>query len=466
MSTVAPVVQPSGLGSANLAALRSRISSLNAAQRIGFVNEIIVNTVKANLPDVMQGELCEIETSTGNTILGEVIAFDQNTATISCLQAVLGVALGSRVTPLGRPHCIKATESRFATILDGMGRDLNQPESKRLGVLSIEADAHPVMCAAPPATQRPPIDKKLVTQVRVIDGLLTLGHGQRVGIFAPPGCGKSTLMAQIVRGAQVDAVVFGLVGERGRELREFMEREIDDKMRAKSFFVCATSDKSPIERVRAAFTATSIAEYLRDQGKSVLLLVDSLTRLARAQREVGLMAGEPTTQSGFTPSVYAIMPELIERAGRTEKGDITAIYTVLLETDRIEDDPIGSEAKSLLDGHIMLSNKLVEKNHFPAIDPLRSLSRVMTHVAAADTQRWASAARQAYALYQEVELLIRLNEYKQGTDPLVDEAVQLRKRLDDWCKQDRFSPSSPETAEIELRAIVGKFDSLRDSSRR
>lgn len=343
------------------AALRARVANLNAAQRIGYVNEIIVNTVKANLPDVMQGELCEIETTTGQAILGEVIAFDQNTATISCLQSVLGVALGSRVTPMGRPHCIKATESRFATVMDGMGRDLNQPESRRLGVLSSEADAHPVMRAAPPATQRPPIEKPLITGVRVIDGLLTLGQGQRVGIFAPPGCGKSTLMAQIVRGAEVDAVVFGLVGERGRELREFLEREINDEIRAKSFFVCATSDRSPIERVRAAFTATSIAEYLRDQGKSVLLLVDSLTRLARAQREVGLMAGEPTTQSGFTPSVYAIMPELIERAGRTEKGNITAIYTVLLETDRIEDDPIGSEAKSLLDGHIMLSNKLVEK---------------------------------------------------------------------------------------------------------
>lgn len=271
-------------------------------------------------------------------------------------------------------------------------------------------------------------------------------------------------MAQIVRGANVDAVVFGLVGERGRELREFMEREIDHTIRQKSYFVCATSDKSPIERVRSAFTAMSIAEHLRDQGKSVLLLIDSITRLARAQREIGLMAGEPATQSGFTPSVYAILPELVERAGLTEQGSITAVFTVLMEGDRIEDDPIASEAKSLLDGHIVLSPKLVEKNHFPAIDPQRSLSRVMQSVASQKTRSVAAVLRQVYSLYQEVELLVRLNEYKQGTDPLIDEAIAIKPALDKWCKQDRLSPEAPSKALSDLENIVSRFSAMSDGS--
>lgn len=440
--------------------LFDRFSQLDTVKKIGYVNEIIVSTLKANLPDVSQGELCEIEAGEGKTVLGEVIAFNQKEATISCLESVKGVALGAKVMPLGRQHCIKVDSKVFSSVLDGMGRDMSHPNNRRLGVLSNNDDAWSVLRQAPPANQRPPIDKPLFTKVRVIDNILTIGVGQRLGIFAPPGCGKSTLMAQIVRGAEVDAVVFGLVGERGRELREFMEREISPDIRKKSLFVCATSDKSPIERVRSAFTATSIAEYLRDQGKSVLLVVDSLTRLARAQREIGLMAGEPTTQTGFTPSVYTILPELIERSGRTERGSITAIYTVLLEAETIEEDPIASEAKSLLDGHIVLSSKLVERNHFPAIDALKSLSRVMSHVTDNKTQVMASHLRRAYSLYNEVELLIRLNEYKPGSDELVDEAVRIKPLLDDWCQQGRFQPESTNSSTMKLGEILEKFSAL------
>jgi type III secretion protein N (ATPase) len=440
--------------------LRDRLSHLNPVRRIGFVSEIVVTTVKASLPDIMLGELCEIEATNGRIVLGEVISFVDHTATISCLQSVVGVALGAKVTPLGLPHSIKAHAHQKSVVLDGMGRALDAPDDRWAGVLSTDNDAVPVIRSAPPATQRPPVSKPLFTKIRLLDNILTLGVGQRVGIFAPPGCGKSTLMAQIVRGADVDAVVFGLVGERGRELREFMEREMDDTIRKRSYFVCSTSDKSPIERVRAAFTATAIAEQLRDEGKSVLLLIDSITRLARAQREIGLMAGEPTTQSGFTPSVYAILPELVERSGLTEKGSITAIFTVLMEGDRIEDDPIASEAKSLLDGHIVLSPKLVEKNHFPAIDPLKSLSRVMSSVANKNVLDSASLLRRAYSLYNEVELLLRLNEYHSGTDPLIDEAVKIKPRLDEWCKQDRFGPESPEASLNKLTAILRQFKSL------
>lgn len=437
-----------------------RLAHIKPVKRVGYVSEIVVSTLKANLPDVTQGELCEIETTRGGCILGEVISYSQHEATLSCLEPVVGIALGAKVIPLGRQHCIKVHKHLFSSVVDGMGRDMSNPHNRRLGVLSNDDDAWPVLRQAPPANQRPPIKHSLPTNVKAIDCLLTLGQGQRLGIFAPPGCGKSTLLAQIVRGAQVDAVVFGLVGERGRELKEFMDREISEEIRQKSLFVCATSDKSSIERVRSAFTATSIAEYLRDQGKSVLLVVDSLTRLARAQREIGLMAGEPTTQTGFTPSVYTVLPELIERSGCTENGSITAVYTVLLEGENIEDDPIASEAKSLLDGHIVLSPKLVQRNHFPAIDVLKSLSRVMDHVVNDQTRKFAALTRRAYSLYQDVELLIRLNEYKTGADLLVDEAVRVKPLLDNWCQQNRFDPIANELAMRQLMNILSNFESL------
>lgn len=445
--------------------LRDRIRNVNPVRRVGYVSEIVVSTVKAYLPDVMQGELCEIHASGGRTVLGEVIAFKENLVTISCLQSVVGIALGAKVVPMGKPHSIKASNHLLSAVLDGVGRNLDDPENTLLSAISSDMDAVPVIRPAPPATRRPPVSKPFYTQIKVLDGLMTLGIGQRVGIFASPGCGKSTLMAQIVRGCSADVVVFGLVGERGRELREFMENEMTPDIRAKSFFVCATSDRSPIERVRAAFTATSLAEHQRDQGKNVLLVVDSLTRLARAQRELGLMAGEPATQSGFTPSVYSVLPELIERSGQTEQGSITAVYTVLMEGERLEDDPIASEAKSLLDGHLVLTHKLVEKAHFPAIDPLKSLSRVMNNVVSSTNIETAALARRAYSMYQEVELLIRLNEYQAGTDPLLDEAVRIKPDLDMWCKQSRLKLHAPASAQRDLQAILEQFKNLTEQSK-
>jgi ATP synthase in type III secretion protein N len=441
--------------------LLQRLDGIELVTRIGRVVEIIVSTVKAAMPEVAMAELCRIQCSDGKSILGEVIAFSGNIATISCLESVSGITLGAAVYPLGKPHSVKTSvHDNTFRILDGMGRSLESPHSSHLGVLSTDRDATPVIRNAAPATSKPPVSEALLCHIRVIDNLITLGKGQRIGIFAPPGCGKSTLMAQIVRGAEVDAVVFGLVGERGRELREFVEKEITDDIRSRSYFVCATSDKTPIERVRAAFTAMSIAEHLRDQGKSVLLLIDSITRLARAQREIGLMAGEPTTRAGFTPSVYKIMPELIERAGLSETGCITAIYTVLMETDNIEDDPIASEAKSLLDGHIILNPKLVHANHFPAIDVLKILSRVMSSVVPAKTQELASLARRVYSIYSDIELLLRLNEYKVGSDPLTDEAIRLKPQLDTWCKQSTQLKVNSAESFKELKNLLDKFSML------
>lgn len=440
--------------------IANRVAATSPVKRVGFVSEIVVSTIKATLPDVVQGELCEIENSYGGSVLGEVIAFHGNKATITCLESVVGISLGAKVTPLGRPHSVKSHDNLFSEVLDGMGRNMANPSDKRKGALSFDRDAVPVIKSAPIATDRPPVRKVLETGVKVIDGMITLAEGQRVGVFAPPGCGKSTLMAQIARGAKCDAIVFGLVGERGRELREFLEHEISPDLRKKSIFVCSTSDKSSIERVRASFTATSIAEHLRDQGKSVLLLIDSLTRLARAQRELGLMAGEPSTQSGFTPSVYSVLPELIERSGQTTKGCITAIFTVLMEREKLEEDPVASEAKSLLDGHIILSSKLVEKSHFPAVDSLRSLSRVMDRIVDEKVMKSAGLARRAMSLYDEVELLIRLNEYEKGSDPLVDEAIKIRPALNQWAQQGRTEPAKIKDTHDNLTKIVANFEKL------
>lgn len=445
-----------------LSEFKAKLASLSLVERVGFVSEIVISTIKADLPGVVQGELCEIASDHGPPVLGEVIAFHGSKATITCLESVVGIKLGAKVTPLGMPHSVKSHDRLFAQVLDGMGRNMLDVSDKRNRALSFDRDAIPVIRSAPPAITRPPIRKPLETGVKVIDSMMTFAEGQRVGIFAPPGCGKSTLMAQIARGANVDAIVFSLVGERGRELREFLEHEISPELRQKSVFICATSDKSPIERVRAAFTATSVAEHLRDQGKSVLLLVDSLTRLARAQREVGLMAGEATTQSGFTPSVYSILPELIERSGRVDRGSITGIYTVLMEKEKIEDDPIASEAKSLLDGHIYLSTKMVENARFPAIDPLKSLSRVMDKIVPEEQMQDASLCRRAIALHDEVELLIRLNEYEKGTDPAVDEAVRIRPELTKWAKQLRSEKVPMKESSASLGKIVSQFKTIVD----
>ena len=293
----------------------------------------------------------------------------------------------------------------------------------------------------------------MATGVRAIDGLLTMGLGQRIGIFAGPGCGKTTLMAAVARGCASDAIVFALVGERGRELNEFLEHELDDELVRKSVIVCATSDRTSMERSRAAFTATAIAEAFRERGGKVLLLVDSLTRFARAQREIGLAAGEPPARGGYTPSVYTMLPRLIERAGNTAAGSLTALYTVLVDGENAS-DPIGDEAKSLLDGHIVLSRKLAELGHYPAIDVLASISRVMGNVTQEGHRRDAAHFRAMLARYQQLELLIRLGEYQSGTDPEADRAVALNPAQLAFLRQDTTRASGFDETLYSLGAIL------------
>jgi type III secretion protein N (ATPase) len=270
--------------------------------------------------------------------------------------------------------------------------------------------------------------------VRVLDGLLTCGEGQRMGIFAAAGGGKSTLLSMLVRGAEVDVAVLALIGERGREVREFIERDLGEEGLKRSIVVCATFDKSSMERAKAAYVATAIAEYFRDQGKKVLLLMDSVTRFARALREIGLAAGEPPTRRGFPPSVFANLPKLMERVGMSDKGSITALYTVLVEGDDMT-EPVADETRSILDGHIILSRRLGAANHYPAVDVLASASRVMNAVITPRHLETAGKIRELMAKYAEVELLIKIGEYKPGSDKVTDEAVAKIERINQYLRQ-------------------------------
>lgn len=420
----------------------------------GKVSQVLGTLVEAHMPPVQIGELCHLRDPHVESppILAEVVGFTDKAAILSALSPLEGVSSSTVIEPLRRAHSIEVGDHLFGCVLDGFGRWMFRSPAAAENVATWRAMS-PVMRDAPKATDRPRISVPLATGVRAIDGLLTMGTGQRIGVFAGPGCGKTTLMAAIARGCEAQAIVFGLIGERGRELNEFLEHELDAELIRKTVVVCATSDRTSMERARAAFTATAIAEAFRDRGMKVLLLVDSLTRFARAQREIGLAAGEPPARGGFTPSVYTMLPRLIERAGGTPQGSITAMYTVLVDGESAS-DPIGDEAKSLLDGHILLTRKLAEQGHYPAIDVLASISRVMSNVTTREHRKAASHFRELMARYQEMELLIRLGEYKSGTDPVADRAVKLRAEQlaflrQDTSSSDPFQPTLDKLMELQ-----------------
>jgi len=407
------------------------------------------------LPQARIGELCRVQAGSNAWILAEVIACDQQDATLSALASLEGISAGAAVERLGAVHQVRVGNDLLGQVLDGFGRPLAGGDGGGFAWRPCE-EANAVVCEAPLAIQRPRIGRALPTGVRAIDGLLTLGEGQRVGLFAGAGCGKTTLLAEIARNVECDVIVFGLVGERGRELREFLDHELDEGLRGKAVLVCATSDRTSMERARAAFTATALAEGFRRKGRRVLLLIDSLTRFARAQREIGLAAGEPLGRGGLPPSVYSLLPRLVERAGLTREGSITAIYTVLIEQDSMG-DPVADEVRSLLDGHIVLSRKLAERGHYPAIDVLGSLSRILSNVAAPEHMQNMAAFRRLLSAHQQIELLLRLGEYQAGNDALTDLAVESRQRVEAFLRQDLREPATfQETLEhlSELTAHV------------
>lgn len=418
----------------------------------GRIQRVNGMSLQCRLPGARIGDLCEVEKSGEPGMLAEIIGFDHQDAMLSALGNLEGVRVGAAVQRLGIPHRVVVSDALLGQVLDGFGRSLTGDGPSAFASADAE-NAAPVLGDAPLPTDRPRISRALQTGVRAIDGMLTLGEGQRVGLFAGAGCGKTTLLAEIARNVDCDVIVFGLIGERGRELREFLDHELDDELRARAVLVCSTSDRSSMERARAAFTATALAEGFRSQGKRVLLLIDSLTRFARAQREIGLAAGEPLGRGGLPPSVYSLLPRLVERAGLTRQGTITAIYTVLIEQDSMN-DPVADEVRSLLDGHIVLSRKLAERGHYPAIDVLGSLSRILTNVAAPSHVRSSTALRRLLSAYQQIELMLKLGEYQQGADALTDLAVDSREAMDAFLRQDLREPSALEATLDHLSELT------------
>ncbi|MCM1089681.1 MAG: flagellar protein export ATPase FliI [Muribaculum sp.] len=386
-------------------------------RRMGKVVNVVGLTIESAGPDAKLGDLCRIipdKESGAEPILAEVVGFKDKKTLLMPYDNVEGVGLGCIVENTGYPVTVTVGDSLLGTVLNGMGKPMNGE-----GVMGVE---YPVDADPPKPMERTIIDEILSLGVRAVDGLITIGKGQRIGIFAGSGVGKSTLMGMFARNTKADINVIALVGERGREVREFIERDLGEEGMRRSVVVVATSDRPALERKMAAKTATAIAEYFRDQGKDVLLMMDSLTRFSMAQREIGLASGEPPVTRGYPPSVYSEMPKLLERAGRNDKGSITGLYTVLVDGDDFN-EPIADTARSILDGHIVLDRKLAHRNHYPAIDVLQSISRCMSQVADKEHKQAAGKLRNVLATYNEAEDLINIGAYKSGSNPSIDYAI-------------------------------------------
>ncbi|MGY0215963.1 type III secretion system ATPase SctN [Endozoicomonadaceae bacterium StTr2] len=433
-------------------ALETAVTTSRLVDIRGRVTEVQGMIIKAAVPGAKIGELCELVTP-GETEVSyaEVVGFQQHDAILSPLGEMMGVSSNTEVIPTGKVHHIGVGDHLLGQVLDGMGNPIN-PD---LFPHDVEPDAfYPVYAPCPDPMTRKIIDSPMPLGLRVLDGVLTCGEGQRMGIFAAAGGGKSTLLSMLVKGADVDVTVLALIGERGRELREFIEHDLGPEGVKKSVIVVATSDRSSMERAKAAYTATAVAEYFRDRGQRVLLLMDSVTRFARAQREIGLAAGEPPTRRGFPPSVFATLPKLMERAGMNDKGSITALYTVLVEGDDMS-EPVADETRSILDGHIILSRKLAASNHYPAIDVLSSASRVMNAITSDEHKAAAGKLRELLAKYEEIELLVKVGEYKAGADAVADEALQKIDAIKAYLQQRTDELSPFETNVEQLQQLIG-----------
>ena len=427
-----PELYREGLASA----FSSAATQFEPMSSVGRVSDAVGTVLRVTGLRTMVGQLCRLRVpETGRECLGEVVGFSGMHTMVTPLGGLEGFSRGTEVYTTDLTHHVSVGDALLGRVLDGFG----QPIDGRGSVA--DADKVPVFTTPPHPLERPPVKQFLGTGVRAIDALLSIGEGQRVGIFAAAGVGKSTLMGMLAQGTSADVNVIALVGERGREVREFIEHNLGEEGRKRSVVVVATSDRSAMERVKCAMVATSIAEYFRSQGKKVLLLVDSITRFARAQREIGLAAGEPPTRRGYPPSFFAILPQLLERAGNDGKGSITAFYTVLTEGEDLT-DPVAEEVRSILDGHIVLSQKIAAQGRFPAIDVLQSKSRLMSAVADRSHQDAARKFISLLAKYQEIEFLLQVGEFKRGEDALADEAAAKIGNLRTFLAQppDRIEP--------------------------
>ena len=409
--------------------LEEAVQNATSVEIRGRVEQVVGTIIRAVVPGVKVGELCILKNPWEDfTLKAEVVGFVKNVALLSPLGSCQGVSPATEVIPTGEILSVPVGEELLGRVLDGLGQPIDggPPLKTRLH--------YPVFAEAPNPMTRKIISRPLSLGLRSLDGMLTCGEGQRMGIFAAAGGGKSTLLSSIIKGCSAEVCVLALIGERGREVREFIEHDLGPEGRKKAVLVVSTSDRSSMERLKAAYTSTAIAEYFRDQGRSVLLMMDSVTRFGRAQREIGLAAGEPPTRRGFPPSVFSELPKLMERAGNSDKGSITALYTVLVEGDDMT-EPIADETRSILDGHIVLSRKLAARNHYPAIDVQASVSRVMNAIVSKDHKKAAQRLRQILAKFAEVELLVQIGEYKKGADKEADDALAHIDRVNAFLKQ-------------------------------
>lgn len=437
----------------NFDKFHSALRAVNLLSCQGFVIRVSGLTVESSGPKVGMGELCGINIRDGQRVLAEVVGFHKDRLILLPLEHIGGISPGDTVTSRTTPRYIALGENILGRVVNGLGEPIDGK-----GPLA-GTDKKALDASSPLALSRKKINQPLPLGIRSIDGMLTCGRGQRLGIFAGSGVGKSVLLGDIANSSDADVNIVALIGERGREVREFLEEDLGPEGLARSVVVIAASDSPPIQRVKAAFVAVTIAEYFRDKGKNVLFMMDSFTRFAQAQREIGLAAGEPPAAKGYCPSVFALMPRLIERLGNSENGSITGILTVLVENDDLS-DPVADSARSLLDGHIVLSRKLADRGHFPAVDVLASVSRLMPAVVSREHKLAAQKIKEIYATYLDAEDLINIGAFSAGSNRRIDGAIALIDRLKSFLVQPVRDRTDFEETVSRLIAITEVWDKL------
>jgi flagellum-specific ATP synthase len=426
----------------DLSRFHTRLQAADPITEFGIVDKVVGNTIEAHGPNVTMGCVCWLENQ-GSRIPVEVVGFTDGKVIAMPLGKIDGVRQGDILQASGRTASIGMSEQLQGRVLDGLGRPIDGAP------LPLVLDRQDLYAEAANPLSRDPIREPLQTGVRAIDGLLTCGLGQRIGIFGGSGVGKSTLLGMIARYTSADLNVIALIGERGREVREFIENDLGEEGLKRSIVICSTSDQPALVRIRAAFAATAAAEYFRDRGLNVMLMMDSVTRFAMAQREVGLAAGEPPSSKGYTPSVFSLLPKLLERSGKFSKGSITAFYTVLVEGDDMN-DPIADSVRSILDGHIVLDRELASRGHYPCIDVLSSNSRLMSHLVDENVKSTAFEIRDLMATYKKSEDLINIGAYKRGSNKRIDIAMDKADSITAFLKQRAEDPSQLPTTRAQL----------------
>ena len=428
--------------------IRSHLKSHRPrSKRYGKVSTVIGTIIECTGLEACVGEIFGIHTITGKVVEAEVVGLQEERTLLMPYDRVEGMKSGCLVESFGQALTVPVGEEMLGRVVDANANPID-----RLG--PIQTSGHQEVQNNPPAPlERNRINDIMYTGIRALDSLNTIGSGQRVGLFAGSGVGKSVTLGMIAKHSEADINVIALIGERGREVQEFIEDTLGEEGMKRSVVVAVTSDMAAMSRIKGAFTATAIAEYFRDQGKNVLLMMDSVTRVAMAQREIGLASGEPPTTKGYTPSVFAILPKLLERAGKTDKGSITGIYTVLVDNDDMN-EPIADAVRSILDGHIVLSRRLAHKNHYPAIDILESISRVMPAIVTNEQRAVAMKARELLATYREAEDLVNIGAYVKGSNPKIDEAIRKHPKLESFLIQDMNEADFSDDIWSKLKKIV------------